>query len=54
MNEYTSGSPRSVPATVTIMHIIKAMIVATDEVVVEAIDKLVIEVLGKATFKDTD
>ena len=54
VNEDTSGSPRSVPATVTTTHIIKAMIEATDTVVVKAIDKVVIEAFGKATIKDTD
>ena len=33
---------------------VKAMIEATDEVVVKAIDKVVIEASGKATIEDTD
>ena len=54
VNEDTSRSPRSVPAIVTTTHNVKAMIEATDEVVVKAIDKVVIEAFGKATIKDTD
>ena len=54
VNEDTSGSPRSVPAIVTTTYNVKAMIEATDEVVVKAIDKVVIEASGKATIEDTD